>query len=139
MPRPVLDATARCQLVLGDGGGVVRRTPPALELTRIGPQLPHPLGRRIELGLDGHREPVRILADGGDGHWSCSLVSAMRSAMRAMRPRHSFSYSSIRWRTTRRLSRLVRASLRRPTRSFVTRPARSRIAMCFWTAAKLIG
>src|SRR5438105_2434945 len=90
--HPVLDATARCQVVLFDSSGVVRRAPPALELTWIGPQLPHPLRRRVELGLDSHREPVRILADGGDGHWSCSLVSVMRSAMRSLRPRHSSSY-----------------------------------------------
>jgi len=45
--HPVLDATASarlCCVTVGYSAG-----PPALELTRIGPQLPHPLGRRIEL------------------------------------------------------------------------------------------
>jgi len=59
----VLDAAAGRQAVLGEGGGIGRRTPPALDLARIGPKLPHPLGCRIERGLQG------------DGHRSLSFVS----------------------------------------------------------------
>ena len=44
----VLDTAAGPQLVPGEGSGVGWRTPPALELARVGPQLPHALGRRIE-------------------------------------------------------------------------------------------
>ena len=40
----VLHAAAGPQLLLGDGGGVGRRAPPALELARIGPQPPDALG-----------------------------------------------------------------------------------------------
>ena len=36
------------------GCGVGRRAPPALELARIGPQLPHALGRRRKLGRQRH-------------------------------------------------------------------------------------
>src|SRR5207253_10453826 len=88
----VHDVAATLELVLCDGSGVARRAPPALELTRIGPQLPHPLGRGSELSFDGHREPLRIFADRGDGHGWISLVSEINSAMRALRPRHSSSY-----------------------------------------------
>src|SRR5438477_403447 len=82
----VCDVTAGRELVPCDASGVARRAPPALELTRIGPQLPHPLGRRIELGFDCHREPLRILADGGDGHGWLSLVAESNSRPTAATP-----------------------------------------------------
>src|SRR5207245_3993314 len=144
----VLDATAGRQIVFGEGGGVGRRPPPALELARIRPQLPNALDRCIEFGLNGQGEPVGIFADGGDGHRLLPFVStvsmapsdsAMSSFMRSIRARHSSSYWSSRRRATSSASRLVRTTLRRPMRCFVIRPARSRTATCFWTAAKLIG
>src|SRR5207237_1261940 len=97
----VLDAAAGHQVVLGEGGGVGRRAPPALELARIGPQLPHALGTRVKLGLQGHGQRLRILADGGDSHRCLSFVSVTSvsvtsSVMRAIRPRHSSSYWSSR-------------------------------------------
>src|SRR5262249_44406855 len=118
----VLDATAGRQVVLGERGRVGRWAPPALELAGIGPQLPHPLGCRIELGFQSHGQCLRILADGSDGHWLLSFVVAMRSVIRSIRLRHSSSYWSSRRRTTRSRSRLVRTILRRPMRSFVTSP-----------------
>src|SRR6202171_780483 len=144
----VLDATAGRQIMFGEDGRVGRRPPPALELARIRPQLPDALDRCIEFGLNGQGEPLGILAHSGDGHRLLSLVStrpiapavsAMSSLMRSIRARHSSSYWSSRWRATSSASRLVRTTLRRPIRCFVIRPARSRTATCFWTAAKLIG
>ncbi len=70
----VLDAAAGRQVVGGEGGGVGRRTPPALELARIGPQLPDALGRGVELGGQGHGQGVGVLADGGDSHRSVSSL-----------------------------------------------------------------
>src|SRR5438132_5089446 len=143
-----LNATAGCQIVFGEGGRVGRRSPPALELARIRPQLPNALDRCIEFGLNGQGEPLGILADSGDCHRLLSFVStvsmapavsAMSSFMRSIRARHSSSYWSSRRRATSSASRLVRTTLRRPMRSFEIRPARSRTATCFWTAAKLIG
>src|SRR5690242_6449957 len=78
----VLDATARREIVLGERGGIARRAPPALELARIGPQLPHALSRRVELSFNCHRERLWILADGGNGQCSSSFVSEMSSAIR---------------------------------------------------------
>ena len=110
----VLDVAAGRQVVGGEGGGVGRRTPPALELARIGPQLPDALRRRVELGGQGHGQGVGVLADGGDSHASVSLLLVMRSVMRSMRPRHSASYWSSRPRARRSPSMLVRTTLRRP-------------------------
>src|SRR5713226_7130916 len=144
----VLDTTAGRQIVFGEVGGVGGRPPPALELSRIRPQLPNALDRCIEFGLNGQGEPLGILADSGDGHRLLSFVSTvsmaspvstMRSFMRSIRARHSSSYWSSTRRATSSASRLVRTTLRRPMRCFVIRPARSRTATCFWTAAKLIG
>ena len=93
----VLDAAPRSEVVLREGGGVVRRAPPALELARIGPQLPDALGRRVELGVQGHGQGVGVLADGGDGHLLVScVVLDDESVMRSMRSRHSCSYWSSR-------------------------------------------
>src|SRR5689334_11810842 len=76
----VLDATAWREIVPGERGGMGRWPPPALQLARIVPQLPHTLRRGWELRFDGQGEPLWILADGDDGHWLlCSPVSAMRS------------------------------------------------------------
>src|SRR5207253_1625471 len=130
--------TAGAQFVRVDGGGVGRRAPPSLELTRVGPQLPHPLGRGVELGGNGHLQRLRALPDCGDGHESVSLVWLMRLVMRSIRPCHSSSYRSSKLRATRIPSMLVRTTLRRPMRRLLTRPARSSTAMCFCTAAKLI-
>src|SRR5439155_1040216 len=97
----VLDTTARRQIMFGEGGGVSRRPPPALELARIRPQLPNALDRCIELGLNGQREPLGILADADDGHRLRSFVSTVSTApavstmslfMRSIRARHSPSY-----------------------------------------------
>src|SRR5438445_8226385 len=137
-----------CALPICEGGGVGRRPPPALELARVRPQLPDALDRCIEFGLHGQGEPLGILADGSYGHRFFAFVStvsmapavsAMSSSMRSMRARHSSSYWSSRRRATSSASRLVRTTLRRPMRCFVIRPARSRTATCFWTAAKLMG
>src|SRR5918992_1293326 len=138
----VLDAAARREVVPCEGGGVARRAPPALELAWVGPKLPHPLGRCVELGVDGQGQLVGILADCGHGHpvvsfWF-SVVSVTRTVMRSIRSRHRSSYRSSRRRATRSASRLVRTTFRRPVRRLVTSPARSRIATCFWTAAKLM-
>ncbi len=46
----VLDVAADREVVLREGGGLGRGTPPALELARIGPQLPDARRRRVELG-----------------------------------------------------------------------------------------
>ena len=92
----VLDAAAGGQVVAREGRRVGRRTPPALELARIGPELPDALGRGVELGGQGHGQGLRVLADGGDGHAAVSLVLVMRSVMRSIRPRHSASYWSSR-------------------------------------------
>src|SRR5438093_8475364 len=144
----VLDATAGRQIVLGEGGRVGRRTPPAPELPRIRPQLPDALDRCFEFGLNGQAEPLGIPADSGDGHRLLSFVStasmapavsARSSFMRSIRARQSSSYWASKRRATSSASRLVRTTLRRPARCFVIRPARSRTATCFWTAAKLIG
>ena len=64
----VLDAAAGREVVRREGRRVGRRAPPALELARIGPQLPDALGRRVEFGGQGHGQGVGVLADGGDGH-----------------------------------------------------------------------
>src|SRR5207253_1797924 len=74
----VLDATAGRQIVFGEGRRVGRWSPPALELARIGPQLPDALDRCIEFGLNGQRELAGILGDCRDGHrWSpISTLSA---------------------------------------------------------------
>ena len=85
----VLDVAAGSQVVGGEGGGVGRRTPPALELARIGPELPDALGRGVELGGQGHGQGVGVLADGSDSHVLISLLLVMRSVMRSMRPRQS--------------------------------------------------
>ena len=55
----VLDAAAGREVVRGEGGGVGRRAPPALELARVGPQLPDALGRGVELGVEGHGQGLR--------------------------------------------------------------------------------
>ena len=49
----VLDAAAGRQVVAGERRRIGGRTPPALELARIGPQLPDALGRGLELGGRG--------------------------------------------------------------------------------------
>ena len=72
----VLDAAAGRQVVGGEGRGVRRGTPPALELARIGPELPDALRRCVELGGQGHGQGVGILADGGDGHVLVSSAAA---------------------------------------------------------------
>ena len=89
----VFDTAAGSQVVLRERGGVGRRAPPALELARIGPQLPDAIRGGVELGVEGHGQGLRVLADGGDGHGSISFVSLMTSVMRSMRPRHNASYS----------------------------------------------
>ena len=128
----VLHAAAGPQLMLRDGGGVGRRAPPALELARIGPQLPDALGGGVELCVESQAQRLRVLADGGHGHRSLSLVYSLTSSvMRSMRPRHSSSYWSSRRRATRRPSRLVRTTFRRPMRCLVTKPARSRMCDVF--------
>jgi hypothetical protein len=63
----VLDAAAGLQVVLGQGGGVGRRAPPAIELARIRPQLPHALGWGVELGVEGQAQGPGILVKGGYG------------------------------------------------------------------------
>src|SRR6185436_255121 len=103
-------------------------------------ELPDALGRGIELGGQGHGQGGGVLADGGHGHRSVSFVSAATSSViRPIRPRQSSSYRSSRPRATRSPSSRARTTFLRPTRSLVTSPARSRIATCFCTAAKLIG
>ena len=53
------DLAARGQVVLLERRRVGRRTPPALQLARIGPKLPHLIDRSVEVGREGgRREPV---------------------------------------------------------------------------------
>ena len=61
-------ATAGREVVVDDGGGVGRRAPPALELARVGPQLPGALDGGVELGGDRHAQRFGILVDVRDGH-----------------------------------------------------------------------
>ena len=110
----VLDAAAGREVVRGHGRRVGRRAPPALELARVGPQLPDALGRRGELGRQGHREGLGVLADCGHGHRRVSSVRVSRSVMRSIRPRHSSSYRSSSPRARRSRSMLVWTTLRRP-------------------------
>src|SRR5688572_3344190 len=135
----VLHAAAGPQVVHRECGRVHGWPPPALELAWVRPELPDALRRGLELRVQCHRQRLGILANGGHGHRSASSGCVLMSAaMRSTRPRHSVSYWSRSRRATRSPSRFVRTILRRPLRSFVMRPARSRIAMCFWTAAKLM-
>ena len=78
------DPPARREVVVDDRGRVGRRAPPALELARVGPQLPGPLDGGVELGGDrswsGPRGPC----------WTCDghgvgpplLVGCVRRASR---------------------------------------------------------
>ena len=59
------------EVVVDEGGRPGRRSPPLLELTRVGPHLPHALGRGRELGGQGERQGFGVLDDVDDGHrWS---------------------------------------------------------------------
>src|SRR5215208_1634373 len=92
--------TAGRHVVLLHGRRVGRRAPPALELPWVGPQLPHPLDRGIELGDQEQAHAVHVLLDADDGHSPCPVVgvlfsgSARRSAIRSTRPRQVASSSS---------------------------------------------
>src|SRR5688572_17985890 len=125
--------------MLGEGGGIGRRAPPALQLTRIGPELPDAFRRCLELRVEGHGQGCGVLADGGHGHASVSFASLTSAVIRSTRPRQSSSYRSSRRRATASPWTLVRTTLRRPIRCLLTRPARSSTATCFCTAAKLMG
>ena len=104
------DGAAGLELVAFEGRRSHRRPPPALELARVGPQLPHALQRRIELGSDGQGAGVEVLVDVGDGHWGFPS-SERTSDMRATRPRHrSSSSSSARRARPPRRPRCARAS-----------------------------
>src|SRR5260370_17095080 len=124
----VLDATAGRQIVLGEGGRVGRRPPPALELARIGPQLPNALDRCIEFGLNRQGEPLGILADSGDGHRLLSFVSTVSMApavsvissfMRSIRASHSSSYWSSNPRATTSAASFARTTFPPPMPSFL--------------------
>src|SRR3954468_20600463 len=54
---------------------VGRRPPPALQLPRVGPQLPHTLDRRGEVGDDGEAPAVDVLLDADDGHHGSSTCA----------------------------------------------------------------
>src|SRR4026208_1114845 len=83
----VFDVTAGREVVLRERCGIGGRTPPALELAGICPQLPDTLRRGVELSIKCHGEGVGILADGGDGHGFVSLLRVMMSVMRSTRSR----------------------------------------------------
>ena len=70
---------------------VGRRAPPAFELPRVGPQLPHPLDRRSELCDQDEAETLEVLLDADHGHVSFTAggTCASRSAIRPTRPRHA--------------------------------------------------
>ena len=76
------DPAARSEVVVDDGGGIRRRAPPALELPRVGPQLPRPLDRRVELGGDRSSSGPRVLVHGRDGHRFGPSVSVRRRGSR---------------------------------------------------------
>src|SRR5690606_22847908 len=140
------DVAARGQVVLLHGGGVGRRSPPAFQLARVGPQLPHPLHRGVELRGQGQGQPVEVLLDTGDCHLRSPPLglSPLRgpgnsSDIRSTRPRQTASRWSSACRARRTASRSVRTSCSLPRRCLVTRPARSSTATCFCTAAKLMG
>src|SRR5690606_15780565 len=140
------DVAARAQVMLLHGGGVGRRSPPALQLAGVGPQLPHPLHRSVELGDQGQGELVQVLLHTGDCHLGsprlgCSPLRGLgnSSDIRSTRARQTVSSSSSACLTRRTAAGSVRTSCSRPRRCLVTRPARASTATCFCTAAKLIG
>src|SRR5262245_34874656 len=142
------DTAAGAEVVRVDGRGIRRRPPPTLEQSRIGPQPPNLLDRRVILGGDAHRAGGRILLYGDHGHGSSlrgvgqewSLVrSASTSPKRSRRSRQVTSSSSRSRCTSRTRSISPCTSCSRPCRCFVTSPASASTATCFCTAAKLIG
>ena len=98
--------------------GMARRPPPALELARVGPQLPDPLDRRGELGDEHEAELLEVPLDADDRHPpGDSGISASSAAIRSTRPRQAASSSSSTARARRTASASVRTSVSRPRRS----------------------
>src|SRR5690606_11486724 len=132
--------TPRAQVVLGDRRRVPGRAPPLLELAGIGPQLPHPVDRGVELGGGRDRGRLAVGVDGEISHLASPSSSWARiSPIRSIRSSQSASSWSSRNRARRTAVTSALTSCSRPRGRLVTRPASSSTATCFCTAAKLIG
>jgi len=64
----VLDTAAGTQIERRHRRRVVRRTPPALELARICPELPDALRGCVKFGRKSQGQVDRVVTDAGHGH-----------------------------------------------------------------------
>jgi hypothetical protein len=101
--HPVGDLTSRAEVVRLDRRRVGGRPPPAFELARIRPKLPHALDRSVEVSHQGDGQVVVVGVEAGDAQPvplileflpSGSVPSTSRSDIRSTRPRQVASSSS---------------------------------------------
>src|SRR5689334_8759496 len=125
------------ELVAWEGHRERLRTPPALELARVRPEVPEALGCGVEVGDHRHRQVLYIGA-AGDGCHVPASSSARISAIFVALLIHSCSKAASNVAALRIVSGLAATRCSLPLLCLRTSAARSSTATCFCTAVRLI-